>query len=550
MSKLFNILIKSSKFLNIRKGMSFKMKIFKALACILVLCLSLSFFSVNIDTICVKQAAKGITYQHYSDQSGFAGGIITILSDTISGEVKLYWGKGGRKLDNYSELATATLTAGKPTTIEIQKFTSIPNEALQLVTYHNNQPVYNLIHQIPSNKLPDFGQKRYSFGTISDVHLNVKPKSFSRALNFFKDYGCAFVGIAGDITQDGNIAQLNSYKTITGLYSSVMPIYAAAGNHDAQSGINKNLWKSYIGHDLCHAFDHDGDRFIFLGNNKWDFRSPTSEILTKEQLDWLENELEANKDKTVYLFQHVFLNNTCGNIYDANGRGVYKLWFTEGTADEIRFRAFMSKYQNVIWFSGHSHLRFYLQYLNKDLNIYDGDGEYCTMVHIPSVTTPRDYIDGKRIGSSAYSEGYVVDVYDNVTVLRGYDFVNGQYLAFANYVVDTTVDTAPRIISVKAAPRNITLTPGKTAQLSAQVIEAFGADTSVEWSVSDPSGNINIDQNGLLTVSSNAPFGRYTITVTSVADPNKKDEISLVVSWQDGSKEYPYIIQSAEERYN
>lgn len=516
----------------------------KALAYILVLCLSFSFFTINIYA---QKAENGITYQYYSDQSGNAGGQITILSENINGEVKLYWGKGGRKLENYSELATAILVAGKPTIIEIQKFTAIPEGALQIVTYYDDKPVYSLIHQIPNAKLPSFGEKRYSFGVISDVHLSIKPQSFTRALNFFKDYGCAFVSIAGDITQDGNINQLNSYKNITGAFSDELPVYAAAGNHDAQSGINKNIWKDYTGHDLCHAFDYDGDRFIFLGNNKWDFHNPSSEILTKEQLDWLENELEANKDKTVYLYQHVFLKDTCGNIYDANGNGVYDLWYTEGTADEVRFRGLMAKYPNVIWFSGHSHWKFYLQYLNKDLNIFDGNGEYCTMVHVPSVTTPRDYINGKRIDSSVYSEGYVVDVYDNVTVLRGYDFVDGKFYAFANYVVDTSIDTTPRVISVKASPQNITLTRGSTAQLTVKVIERYGADTSVIWEVSDTSGDIAIDQNGLLTISPNAKFGNYTVTVTSVADPDKKAEINLAVSRQDGSKEHPFLIRNSQD---
>ncbi|HHW45861.1 MAG TPA: hypothetical protein GXX17_03000 [Clostridiales bacterium] len=367
---------------------------YKAFAFLLVIRLSL-FCSVSVDTITAQAAANSITYQYYSDQNGNAGGKITILSDTMNGEVKLYWGRGGRKLDNYSELATATLEAGRPTTIEIQKFTAIPEGALQLIAYSNGKPVHSLVYQIPAYKLPNFGAKRYSFGAVSDIHLNTRPESFSKALNFLKDYGCAFVCVAGDITHNGDIAELDSYKTIVSPYSSTMPVYAIAGNHDAQGGIDENLWEMYTGHGLCYAFDYCEDRFVFISTSKWDFQSPSSEILTKEQLDWLEKELEANKGKRVYLFQHVFLNNTCGNIYYPDGNGVYELWFTEGTADEKRFRNLMSKYRNLIWFSGHSHWKFYLQYLNRDINIYGGDGKYCTMVHIPSITYPRDYIDGR-----------------------------------------------------------------------------------------------------------------------------------------------------------
>jgi hypothetical protein len=39
------------------------------------------------------------------------------------------------------------------------------------------------------------------------------------------------------------------------------------------------------------------------------------------------------------------------------------------------------------------------------------------------------------------SEGYVVDVYENGIVLRGYDFVNAKFIPYAHYYIDTTLKT-------------------------------------------------------------------------------------------------------------
>lgn len=42
---------------------------------------------------------------------------------------------------------------------------------------------------------------------------------------------------------------------------------------------------------------------------------------------------------------------------------------------------------------------------------------------------------------NAESEGYVVDVYEKYIVLRGRDFVKGEFLPIATYCLDTTLQT-------------------------------------------------------------------------------------------------------------
>ena len=102
----------------------------------------------------------------------------------------------------------------------------------------------------------------------------------------------------------------------------------------------------------------------------------------------------------------------------------------------------MNHYKNVIFFHGHSHLRFGLQTRTNLANIDEKYGRYS--VHIPSLAVPRTGdITGANSREDLYteSEGYVVDVYQNHIVLRGRDFVKEEFLPIATYCLDTTLQT-------------------------------------------------------------------------------------------------------------
>ena len=64
-------------------------------------------------------------------------------------------------------------------------------------------------------------------------------------------------------------------------------------------------------------------------------------------------------------------------------------------------------------------------------------------MHIPSLSAPRDEIDGTLSSIYAESEGYIVDVYDNYIILNGRDFIDnkkdGHEIPIATYKIDTTL---------------------------------------------------------------------------------------------------------------
>ena len=159
-----------------------------------------------------------------------------------------------------------------------------------------------------------------------------------------------------------------------------------------------------------------------------------NDIFSTDELQWLSNTLEANKNKRCFVFEHVFPWNDSGNALESYPYGDH---FTgeKGTA----FQNLLRQHPNTVFFHGHSHLKFYLQEQDEKANYNESLGY--KSVHIPSLSVPRDIVGDSVTGIQADSEGYVVDVYENGIHLRGRDFVKGEFLPIASYWLDTTLQT-------------------------------------------------------------------------------------------------------------
>jgi hypothetical protein len=166
------------------------------------------------------------------------------------------------------------------------------------------------------------------------------------------------------------------------------------------------------------------------------YTATAGNIFTNEELQWLYETLEANRNKRCFVFQHVFPWGDSGN---ANNAYAYGDLFA-GTKGDV-FKSLMKHYKNVVFFHGHSHMKFDLQEVDKKANYSNAFGY--RSVHIPSLCVPRDIVDGTLTNIYADSEGYVVDVYENGIHLRGRDFVKGEFLPIASYWLDTTLQTIP-----------------------------------------------------------------------------------------------------------
>lgn len=313
-----------------------------------------------------------------------------------------------------------------------------PSNAEKLVIFNN---AGKKVYSVPLGNLSrkPTGEKLYSFGAISDIHLqySTAQEDFQKALTYFNESeDVAFTCICGDLTQTGTEVNLAVYKNLVETYSPNTPIYAIAGNHESyaedwsQNGEEtvRSLIEAYTGKPLYYSFTYGNDVFIMVGICADGANFGTG------GLQWLYETLEANRNKRCFVFQHIRPDDSCGNAY-----GIYANDIWNGTQSVV-FENLMKHYKNVIFFHGHSHLCLNLQTRTNLANIDEKYGRYS--VHIPSLAVPRTGdITGANSREDLYSEseGYVVDVYDNHIVLRGRDFVKGEFIPMAQYCLDTTL---------------------------------------------------------------------------------------------------------------
>ena len=283
-------------------------------------------------------------------------------------------------------------------------------------------------------KLPRLGEKQYSFGALSDTHLQYETAQadFQRALTYLNETeDVDFTCICGDLTDNGDTTDFKTYAEYVNTYSKNTPVYECTGNHDCQTTRQTfDSMRQYTGHDLYYSFTHGNDVFIMFGMSGWS--AYTGETFSNESLQWLYETLEANRNKRVFLFQHCPRFDGSGKPYEPNMTGNL-LNCTSGAV----FISLMEHYTNAIWFHGHTHMKFDCQ---KDCEYANYDKMFgCHSVHIPSLAVTREYSNGAYSSLYAESEGYVVDVYENHMVLRGRDFAKEKFLPIATYCIDTSL---------------------------------------------------------------------------------------------------------------
>lgn len=447
----------------------------KFLALFMSLVMTFSGISFSIPIFGLNESAE-VEFDFTDGDELSAAGTYTVISK-LSGNYELYWGDSdGDRLSadvggydvTYSEFAEVEVKKGTGET-DVIPFTAIPDGAESVLVYKGD--ILCGTAKLPENKIHETQEAKYSFGALSDLHFNryvgekldVAMLTFPNALNFLDACGVSLVAMSGDLSSGGERLAFEKFGRIASDYK--FPVLTCTGNHDVSGSIDLESWQSNVnkgvygenkidgvksvsdnGLDFVYAPDSlGGDVFIFFSQTAWSYNSAESRLVTDKQLDWLEAQLETYKNRRVYLFFHSFLANANGDSATGEGnlinsKGVtYDLVYTQGTPDEMRFISLLKQYKNVVFFNGHSHWQFAMQSFNPVLNITDYDGTYATLVHISSVTCPRTVKEKAKNRKEKWalkSEGYLIRVYDDCLVLTGVEFHDGEFLSYANYVVN------------------------------------------------------------------------------------------------------------------
>lgn len=332
-----------------------------------------------------------------------------------------------------------------------------PPNAKKLAIFNGNTKVCDV--DISKIQPTNLGTKLYSFGQLSDVHMMANSNNgtatddgngygrlpngtkFHRALTFFENQGCLFVAIAGDLTNIGfwqsstattmYLNQFAEYKNIRELHPN-LPVYGICGNHESYyKNITENLTEleTYAGYGLNYTITQGNDLFIFIGQ-------PSPSVpMTDETLSWLETTLEENKNKRCFVYVHsVVDDNDSGTRFGYYHNMTFDWWGAKKTT----FINIMKKYKNAILFHGHTHMRFEAQTVVKDI-IYSTALGFKS-IHIPSIYNVRipNLVD-EKLDEEDGAQGYVVDVYENHIVLKGYNLLTNEPVPIGQYCIDTTL---------------------------------------------------------------------------------------------------------------
>lgn len=363
-----------------------------------------------------------------------------VINNNTTQTLSYYYADDADILSNYSKIADITPNGSFS---YFNDLNVVPENATRIVGLDSSNVIQEELTLVSSLK-KDFGTKLYSVGLLSDIHIDGNgdandtdsgnsQSDFINALQYFNSKSVDLICINGDITYYGYDADYEAYKLIVNNYANGTPIKTIRGNHECYvngettyNPSNTNFQDNV--NELYYEYVHDsGDVYLFCGMNK----ESTNNLFSNDELTWLSNKLEEHKNSRVFLFVHYYYGET-GNV---NGISPHSA-ITNQT-----FINLITTYKNIVYFSGHTHLAFYLQQYGKNANV-QAKADICNRVHIPSCSKPRISSDGSTGSSSNYyegSEGYLIDVYENCIVLKGIDFITGKYLPIATYCLDTTV---------------------------------------------------------------------------------------------------------------
>ena len=271
-----------------------------------------------------------------------------------------------------------------------------------------------ILAKINSNTIYDKSMPLYSIGLISDTHIDGDGEDtadsindLKKALNLFKNKNVNFIAHCGDVTEDGRDSDYVAYSNA--IMNNKIPIKTIAGNHD-----NYSKLEEITGNSLYYEYKYKDDIYLFLGV----YQASTINPFSEEELIWLQNKLEEHKNKRVFLFFHYY----CDPVGDANNLDNDDLG-TTGQA--LIFRNLMKTYKdNVIYFSGHSHLTYKMGEIVANANMNLATNEMPIRVHIPSTGRPRILQDGTITNEYVGSECAIMSVYSNYVEIKGYDLNN------------------------------------------------------------------------------------------------------------------------------
>lgn len=397
-------------------------------------------------------------------------------------------------------------------------YTAAQSKGATMPDVQNSEHLSDCILSIQSGggDIP-LGNKLYTFGAISDIHL--RPDNyghgiddFNRTIPLLQNLGAEFVGISGDLGYYGNTNELELYKSALDTLATV-PFHVVRGNHDKP--FSDADWQTYTGFAPNHEFVYNGDVFLFVSLDQVNNTAGTVDTGYAVGLAWLKGRLERYKGARIFVFIHFPPTG-----YSGLADGQYYGWSSASTEDEAFVKA-INQTKNVVVFTGHTHYRLNVQETYDNMNIYRFNASNTALVHVPSNSRPRD-ASGTTV--EQYSEGYIVEVYEQGLVIRGIDFVSGQPMLDYEYVLAMDNNPSASANAIILETNDVSIDAGESVQVGVKL----DAPANAVVSVSANNTNVTVSPATLTFTESNYNVMQYiTITGAASADTNASSVVTL-----------------------
>lgn len=254
-------------------------------------------------------------------------------------------------------------------------------------------------------KVLQFQDPLYSFGVVSDIHINRTNQDaqgdLRKAFSAFRNRGITRVFCCGDISTNHTEDELALFKEVKDQYPEIT-FRSCTGNHDVQ--FTEQQWQAYIGHGFTsvsnscmYAEEINGDVFCLLPIKAWEGAHPYSSGISLQLFyDNFKNDLLVD-NKRIFLFMHFPLNSDDGSWQYPGLKRLQYYGFNSASDDNLTIKdaikdAILQEYcKNVTVFSGHSHYAFDIQNFTSDFKdlIFLQEDKFAH-VHVPSLVVPRD----------------------------------------------------------------------------------------------------------------------------------------------------------------
>lgn len=358
-----------------------------------------------------------------------------------------------------TEPTTVQPTTNQPSTIQ-NTTNTVPTSQATTPTVDNPAEFEGAyaVFNIPSNKLSN-GKLVYSFASYSDIQLDSEKRAypysytnFENAIELANTHNTDFIITSGDnVNNESSTKQATEWTDFEKIlansnYSN--NVYEAIGNHELWGGLSSGT-KMFIKNSgldsnkdtiakgkAYYEKTINGDHFIFMALENG-FHAETCDEFSDEQLNWVENLLKkySGDGHNIFLIEHSPIKNFGAG--DKTDNPYYGGLMTESYSSTVKFKSLLTKYKDIIFLSGHTHIE-----LAQQLNYSDNDGTSCQTIHNSSVGGSRKIVNNalNYNYSSTQSEGYIVNVYTDRIVFNGANITNGKFLPLSTYNVKTSAN--------------------------------------------------------------------------------------------------------------